>query len=224
MSGTATLITVASASVSTMPGASASTTSHGCSAGRAGRRGAAGRQGSSMRRSVQAAVRSRPALQSRACSYGTSSRPSTASRRSTSPSRGTTSACRSARPATRCTGVLVTLEVDDAALDEAARRGCDLLLVAPPAHLRPARAALRRHRGRAPGAARGARRRRRDRRAHQPRQGARRHRRRGRRACSVSRRRRRWRRPPPTRSSWSGSCRPTTPTSCARRCSPPAPA
>ena len=215
ISGTATLITVASASVRKMPGARARTTSQGGDA--------ACRSCGECTCGVVFAT----------CWYATSSPRSTASRRSTWPSPGTTWGCRSARRrraargaagARRGAGVLVTLEADDAALDEAARLGARLVLGHHPLIFDPLERAHRTTRSRPARAARGARGRRRHRRAHQPRQGARRHGRRHRRACSGWRPPRRWSRPPPTCSSSSASCRTTTPTWCARRSSRPAPA
>ena len=109
ISGTATLITVESASVRKMPGASARTTSQGWMVVRWGERpGAAPVVCSSepaMRRVYPVTTDGEPL-----CGWGsirdmhvvTSSPRSTALPRSGSPSRGTTSACRSAPPATSC--------------------------------------------------------------------------------------------------------------------------
>ena len=119
--------------------------------------------------------------------------------------------------------VLVTLEVDDAALDEAARLGCDLLLVHHPLIFDPlarlsddteaGRLALRAARDGVAVIA-----------AHTNLDKAR-----GGIADVVAGMLGLEATAPlapaaADSSSWSGSCRPTTPTSCARRCSPPAPA
>ena len=95
---TVIVMTVASASVRTMPGASARTTSQGW---RAGPESGVCRPGRSMRR-VYTQSRDAAGVVSAPCRYVTSSPRSTVWRRSRWRSRGTTSASRSARPATSC--------------------------------------------------------------------------------------------------------------------------
>src|SRR5665647_2938750 len=162
------VITVASASVRKMPGARARTTSQGWSAGPACRSCP-----SSMRRSVQAALQCEHA--GTRCHGGGRPPRAVRSGRALGPRgvAGRVAGRRGARRAGRSGG----------GRRRPGRGGTPGLRPAarpPPAHLRPARAPERRQRNGEAGASRGAGRRRRDRRAHQPRQGARRHRRRGR--------------------------------------------